>query len=114
MVNLFLDPDQAQIASAAEILADGVELHTGQYALVSGEAQFAELQTLEMASEQILQLGLALHAGHGLTYRNVHPVAAIEGMRDLNIGHSIVSRSIFTGMKQAVREMKALITSRCD
>jgi len=109
IVNLFLDPDQAQIAAAAEILADGVELHTGQYALVSGEDQFGELLTLEMASEQILQFGLALHAGHGLTYRNVQPIAAIEGMQDLNIGHSIVSRSILTGLQQAVREMKALI-----
>ncbi len=108
-VSLFLDPDEQQIAAAAQTGADAVELHTGQYALAAGAEQQKQLSVLRQAAGAVLRLGLALHAGHGLTYRNVQPVAAIEGMHELNIGHSIVARAIMVGFQQAVREMKQLI-----
>ena len=109
VVSLFLDPDERQIEAAADLGADAVELHTGQYALASGAVQLQELAQLQQASRQIVRLGLTLHAGHGLTYRNVLPVAAIDQMDELNIGHSIVSRAVMIGMQAAVREMKDLI-----
>ena len=110
VVSLFLDPDPKQVAIAAELKADAVELHTGEYALAVGEEkQLAELQKLKTAAEQVLAAGLTLHAGHGLTYRNVKPIAALTGMSELNIGHSIVARAIMVGFEQAVREMKKLI-----
>ncbi|OHB73169.1 MAG: pyridoxine 5'-phosphate synthase [Planctomycetes bacterium RBG_13_63_9] len=106
-VSLFLDPDGPQIEAAAALGVDAVELHTGQYALAEpGPAQERELNTLKTVGAQIRQLGMTLHAGHGLTYRNVRPVAAIEGMHELNIGHSIVARAIMVGFEKAVREMK--------
>ncbi|HTN73796.1 MAG TPA: pyridoxine 5'-phosphate synthase [Pirellulaceae bacterium] len=111
VVSLFLDPDLKQIEAAANLQVKAVELHTGQYALTTGTAQQEELLKLIRAGRRIRELGLALHAGHGLNYRNVQPVAAIEGMHELNIGHSIVSRAIMIGMTAAVREMKTLIAS---
>lgn len=110
LVSLFLDPDERQIELAAELGADAVELHTGTYANATGAKQLAELTKLASAGQLIRQAGMVLHAGHGLTYRNVRPIAEIEGMDELNIGHSIVSRSIFTGLREAVREMKRLIS----
>jgi len=109
VVSLFLDPDKRQIEAAAEIGADAVELHTGQYALKKGEAQQDELSKLATVGYEILAAGMTLNAGHGLNYRNVVPVATIPGMTELNIGHSIVSRAIMVGFDQAVREMKQLI-----
>ncbi len=112
-VSLFLDPDIPQIEAAADLDADAVELHTGQYALAKpGVARQKELETLETASARIRELGMTLHAGHGLTYHNVLPVAAIEGMHELNIGHSIVARAIMVGFEKAVREMKELVSSK--
>lgn len=108
-VSLFLDPDSAQIEAAAELGAEAVELHTGQYALAAERDRLTHLAALADAGRQIRDLGMRLHAGHGLNYHNVQPIAAIEGMRELNIGHSIVSRAMFVGMEQAVREMKRLI-----
>lgn len=109
-VSLFLDPDPRQISTARRIGADAVELHTGAYALArSPTAQRLELEKLMAGGTEVLQQGLVLHAGHGLTYRNVLPVAGIPGMCELNIGHSIISRSIMVGMQQAVREMKDLL-----
>lgn len=113
-VSLFLDPIVEQIDVAKEIGADAVELHTGQYALASlpavqGQAQTDELLKLVKAAKDIRDRKLTLHAGHGLTYQNVKPVAKIEGMQELNIGHSIVSRAIFVGMREAVHSMKLLI-----
>ena len=108
-VSLFLDADPRQIEAAAELGADGVELHTGPYALASAAAQQEELAKLANAGRSIRQAGMILHAGHGLTYRNVIPVAQIEGMCELNIGHSIISRAIFVGLEAAVREMKRLV-----
>jgi pyridoxine 5-phosphate synthase len=110
-VSLFLDADVRQIDMAAQLKADAVELHTGQYALAPvGAAQQQQLQTLKDAAAQVRQAGLMLHAGHGLTYRNVKPVAMIDQMHELNIGHSIVARAIMVGFEQAVREMKRLVS----
>jgi pyridoxine 5-phosphate synthase len=110
-VSLFLDPDPRQIEEAARIGADAVELHTGQYALAApGAAQDKELECVKKAGELVRRAGLTLHAGHGLTYRNVRPIATIEGMHELNIGHSIVARAIMVGFAEAVREMKRLMS----
>lgn len=110
VVSLFIDPDEAQIEASAEAGVTAVELHTGQYANARGESAIAEqMAQLNRAATAIRGAGLTLHAGHGLTYQNVRPVAQIPGMHELNIGHSIVARSIFTGIREAVREMRALI-----
>lgn len=108
-VSLFLDADAHQIAMAAELGADAVELHTGQYSLARGADVWRELDKLADSGEQIRSLGMQLHAGHGLNYQNVKPVAAIPGMRELNIGHSIVARALLVGMQTAVREMRSLL-----
>lgn len=109
VVSLFLGPDPRQIEIAAQLGADAVELHTGQYAHARGADQVTELESLRAAGRLVRQAGMLLHAGHGLTYHNVQPVAAIDAMRELNIGHSIVARAIMVGMQAAVREMKNLI-----
>jgi pyridoxine 5-phosphate synthase len=110
-VSLFLDPDPEAIDIAVELGADAVELHTGEYALAIGDAkQSAELVRLTNAGAAVVAAGMTLHAGHGLTYRNVKPIAAIPHMLELNIGHSIVARAIMIGFEQAVREMKKLIS----
>lgn len=111
VVSLFLDPNREQIEAAAELGADAVELHTGQYALASGTTQRQELERLRQGAELIRQLGMQLHAGHGLNYRNVLPIARIPEMGELNIGHSIVARAVLVGMQAAVREMRDLIRS---
>ncbi len=108
-VSLFLAPDLEQIEVAAEVGAQAVELHTGQYALAKGDDQRRHLDTLVEAGLRIRQLGMALHAGHGLNYQNVVPVARMADMHELNIGHSIMARAILVGMERAVREMKQLI-----
>ncbi len=108
-VSLFIDPDVGQIEKAAELGVEAVELHTGSYALATGAAQLAELQRLIAASKHVVAIGMKLHAGHGLNYQNVAAVASIPQMRELNIGHSIVARAVFTGLQEAVAEMKRLI-----
>ena len=108
-ISLFLDPDTEQIKRAADLKIDAVELHTGSYADAIGENKKNELLELGKAAELIRDYGMLLNAGHGLTYNNVTPVASIYGMHELNIGHSIVSRSMFVGMEKAVREMKQLL-----
>lgn len=109
-VSLFLDPDIAQIEAGAELGAAAVELHTGQYALARGQRQQGELDALIRAGTRVRELGMALHAGHGLTYQNVRPIVRIDHMHELNIGHSIISRAVFVGIERAVREMKELMT----
>jgi pyridoxine 5-phosphate synthase len=110
-VSLFLDPDLRQIEAAAQLKAQAVEIHTGQYALAPAGAQReAELDVVRRAARAICDLGMALHAGHGLTYQNVRPIATIERMHELNIGHSIVSRALMVGFTEAVREMKRLVS----
>jgi pyridoxine 5-phosphate synthase len=112
IVSLFLDADAEQIEAGAELGADAVELHTGQYALArSGKPQQAELVKLTHAGRLILERGLTLHAGHGLNYHNAPAVASIPHMSELNIGHSIVARALMVGFTQAVREMKELIAA---
>lgn len=111
VVSLFLDPDRAQLDAAARLGADAVELHTGSYALARGEHRHRELVKLSEGGKRIRELGMTLHAGHGLNYQNVRPVAELEGMHELNIGHAIVSRAVFVGLERAVREMKQLIAS---
>ncbi len=108
-VSLFMDPEPAQIETAASLSVPAVELHTGAYANAVKSAH-KELQLLAQAATFVHQAGLILNAGHGLTYRNVTPIAQLEGMEELNIGHSIVGRAVFVGMTEAVREMKNLIT----
>jgi pyridoxine 5-phosphate synthase len=114
LVSLFLDPDPVQIDAGAAIGAQAIELHTGAYALAAAKHQVLQtqtaLETLTAAGNQVRAAGLTLNAGHGLTYRNVKPVAQIEGMRELNIGHSIIARAIMVGLEQAVRDMKQLIS----
>ncbi len=108
-VSLFIDPDPQQIQASQKLGAEAIELHTGQYALARGKEQEKHLADLIAAGALAGQLGLKLHAGHGLNYHNVGPVATIAGMRELNIGHSIISRAVFVGLERAVREMKALL-----
>ena len=109
-VSLFIDPCPRQIEAAAELGVAAVELHTGCYANAATEAERHEkLVELARAGATARQAKLVLNAGHGLTYRNVVPVARLEGMGELNIGHSIVARAVLVGMTQAVREMKALV-----
>lgn len=109
-VSAFIVPDAKQVAAAAKAGCDAVELHTGMYANARTSEQIARcLRNLEEARDTAWEHGLVVHAGHGLTYTNIGPVAALEGIEDFNIGHSIVSRSVFTGIRQATREMIALI-----
>ncbi len=111
VVSLFLDPEERQIAAAAELGAEAVELHTGRYAQARpGKDQQRERTTLTAAAARVCEAGMTLHAGHGLTYRNVVPVARIDRMHELNIGHSIVSRAVLVGFERAVREMKTLLS----
>ena len=108
-VALFIAPDLAQVEAARRSGAPVIELHTGSYADATGSAQARELERLATAAKRAANLGLEVHAGHGLTYNNVQPVAGIEEIVELNIGHCIVARAIFTGLDSAVREMKALM-----
>jgi pyridoxine 5-phosphate synthase len=105
VVAMFIDPTPDQVYASKEVGADAIELHTGTYA-EKGEKHAAELERLRVASLLAVEAGLRLHAGHGLTYWNVRPVALIPEMAELNIGHSIVSRAVLVGMERAVREMK--------
>lgn len=109
-VSLFVDPERRQIDAAARTGAPVVELHSGSYADAgdSGERR-RELGRIREAAQYAAGKGLHVNAGHGLNYRNVGPIAALVPIRELNIGHAIVARSVFVGMARAVREMKALI-----
>ncbi len=111
MVSLFVDPDVAQIEKCKELQVEAVELHTGGYADArSSEDIDIEFDKLREAGQFASAQGLKLNMGHGLTYRNVRRVAEIQGVYELNIGHSIVSQSILVGFERAVREMKQLVT----
>ena len=106
-VSLFIEPDPAQLRAAVALGAPVVELHTGRYCELAGEAQQAELERIRAAAALADELGLECHAGHGLTYDNVGPVAAIPTVAELNIGHFLVGEAIFTGLAEAVRRMRA-------
>ncbi len=109
-VSLFVDPDEAQLEAAVSVGAPVVELHTGEYANApDGEAQDEALHRLIEASRIAQSMGLIVNAGHGLTKFNVSPIAAIHGMHELNIGHSLVARALLVGLPAAVSEFKFLI-----
>ena len=109
-VSLFVDPDRAVMKAAKELGAQLVELHTGYYCNADPKHRDIELDRLASAAEEAVHLGLSVAAGHGLDYPNVDPVAAIPGIEELNIGHSIIARAVFVGMDRAVRDMLAHIT----
>ncbi|HYK82219.1 MAG TPA: pyridoxine 5'-phosphate synthase [Gemmatimonadales bacterium] len=107
-VSLFIDPDLATIDRAAALGVPAIELHTGRYAHTWRKSD-AALAAVRRAAAHAKALGLAVHAGHGLTYQNVQPVAAIRDIEELNIGHTIVSNALFWGMEAAVARMRALV-----
>jgi len=112
VVSLFIDPDPRQVEAASRTGADAVEFHTGEYAdAAAGPGRDREFARIVEAAKAAQGAGLIVHAGHGLNYTNVQRVAQIPGMTELNIGHSIVSRAVFTGLRKAVREMVRLIES---
>ena len=110
LVSAFIVPDEKQILASAESGCDAIELHTGAYANATTDAQIeTRLNELRDGRDIALAAGLVVHAGHGLTYRNIAPVARIENLCEFNIGHSIVARAVLVGMRQAVEEMNKLI-----
>ncbi len=109
-VSLFVDPVSEQLEASSKSGANWVELHTGNYAEASSKEQSLELARIQEAVAKSKSLGLRVNAGHGLTYQNVEPIAAIEGVEELNIGHSIVARALAIGLREAVKEMKQLIS----
>ena len=119
VVSVFIDAELTQVEAAARIGARVCEIHTGPYAQVfhskgrdaESAPVVAELDRIRRAGEAIRALGMRFNAGHALNYVNVEPVAALAGVRELHIGHAIVSRAVFVGMREAVREMKALMTT---
>jgi pyridoxine 5-phosphate synthase len=108
-VSLFIDPEGAQIEAAREVGAYAIEIHTGSYCNVTGLEREKERQAITKAATFARNLGLEVHAGHGLDYDNVTPIAQIREIVELNIGHSIIARAIIAGIEQAVREMKELL-----
>jgi len=110
MVALFVDPEEKQIRASAEVGADAVELHTGEYANAKTDSEREQqLTRLREAAELAHKLGLKVAAGHGLTYTNIHPIKTLPHLEEVNIGHTIVSRAIYVGFYEAVRQMKELL-----
>ncbi len=110
-VSLFIDPDNEQIRESSRCGVEFIELHTGKYADAIGEKnQKSELELLIKSARFAKTMGLRINAGHGLNYRNVKNMLQIPDLEELNIGHSIIARSVFTGLKEAVEDMKKLIT----
>ena len=108
--SLFIDADKSQIDAAVRCGAPAIEIHTGAYADAENiEQQQKELQKLEEGIAYAIEQGLVVNAGHGLHYHNVEPIARIPGLNELNIGHAIIARAVFTGLKDAVKEMRDLI-----
>jgi pyridoxine 5-phosphate synthase len=112
--SLFIDPDPDAVRASADLGVDAIELHTGEYALSSGSSRDEQLTRLRRSAALGRSLGLAVHAGHGLTYINVAPIAAIAELEELNIGHSVVSHAVFVGLERAVREMKEIVLAARD
>ncbi len=109
-VSLFIDPDEKQIDATVRTGAPVIELHTGRYADAENEEeQLAELKRIQHAAAYAQQQGLIVNAGHGLNYHNVEAIAVIPGMNELNIGHAIIARAVFSGLKDAVAEMRDLL-----
>jgi pyridoxine 5-phosphate synthase len=109
-VSLFIDSEGGQIEAAREVSAHAIEIHTGAYCNIKGADREKERQAITKAATFAQSLGLEVHAGHGLDYDNVAPIAEIPEIVELNIGHSIIARAIIVGIEQAVREMKELLT----
>ena len=108
-VSMFIEPDRKQLDAARALGAPVVELHTGAYANASGEAQAKLLKHIHNAAESGADLGLEVHAGHGLTYDNVKPIAAMPHIRELNIGHFLVGEAIFAGLAESIQKMRTLM-----
>ncbi len=111
VVSLFIDPDRTQIDASVASGANAIEIHTGRYAEAEGsEQQARELQAITKAIDYARSCGLTVHAGHGLNYTNIIPLAKHPGIDEFNIGHSIISRALFSGLDRAVRDMVALLS----
>ena len=108
-VSLFIEPSPDQIEAAAALRAEIVELHTGAFANATGAMQKGELKRLRSAAEHAHKLGLQVNAGHGINYTNIQQIVSVPNLAELNIGHSIVCRAVFTGLESAVTEMLALM-----
>ena len=108
-VALFIDPVRGQIECAKEVGASAIEIHTGGFCNATGSRRQIELGKIIVATDLAHNLGLEVHGGHGLNYKNVWPIAKIPEIVELNIGHSIIARALFVGIEQAVREMKELL-----
>jgi pyridoxine 5-phosphate synthase len=108
-VSMFIEPDRKQLDASRELGAPVVELHTGAYANASGAEREKLLKHIHNAAEFGADLGLEIHAGHGLTYENVTPVAAIAHIRELNIGHFLIGEAIFTGLTDSIEKMRRLM-----
>jgi pyridoxine 5-phosphate synthase len=108
-VSLFIAPDPRQIEAAMRLGAPVVELHTGEYAHATGEAQVAELRRIADMAALAAKNGIEPHAGHGLTYENVQPIAAIPQLAELNIGHYLIGEAIFCGLEESIRKMRQLM-----
>ena len=108
-ISLFVDPKFSQLEASSNISARWVELHTGTYALSSWKNQALEFSKIKEGVIKARNLGLRVNAGHGLTYQNVEPIASIQGIEELNIGHTIISRALAIGIQEAVKEMKEII-----
>lgn len=112
VVSLFIDPDIEQVIASSESGADFIEIHTGSYANAKTEQEVQQqFKKIFDAAQYALSLGLRVNAGHGLNYINVYKICTIPGMEELNIGHSIISRAVFVGLDQAVREMKEILNN---
>jgi len=107
--SLFIDPTPEAIQASLELGADAIELHTGEYANARGADRLRELDRLARAASLASELELAVHAGHGLTYENVQPVAAIPEIEELNIGHSVIARAVLTGIERSVKDMSSIL-----
>lgn len=110
-VSLFIEPEAAQVDAAIRLGAPVIELHTGRYAHLGDDERPAELRRLTDAAALAARNGIEVHAGHGLTFDNVVPVAAIPHVRELNIGHFLIGEAIFTGLEASVRRMRELMAS---
>lgn len=109
-VSLFIDPDETQIEAAKEVGAPVIELHTGTYAELENPAEVAEeLERIRHAADYAHRLGLVVNAGHGLHYHNVQPIAAMKVIEELNIGHAIIAQAVYSGLPEAIREMKRIM-----
>lgn len=108
-VSMFIDPELNQVDASAAVKADYVELHTGAYANATPERALAEVDRIARAAAHAVRCGLVFNAGHGLTVRNLPAIAALPGLNEVNIGHSIISRAVFIGLENAVREILAIL-----